>query len=112
MKPAFDPSMWGPGMWFVLHLSAVRYPERPTAADKKNYAAFVRSLQYVLPCDGCCKGFQKILEITNFGAAHLANRNALFKWTVDAHNLVNAKVGKRVRDDWQGWMKKYLELAN
>jgi hypothetical protein len=50
--------------------------------------------------------------MTNFGAAHLANRNALFKWTVDARNMVNAKVGKRVRDDWQAWMKKYMELAN
>jgi hypothetical protein len=96
----------------MLHLAALRYPERPTSEDKKRYSAFITNLQYVLPCDGCCKGFQQILKDTNFGATTLANRNTLFKWTVDAHNMVNAKTGKRVRDDWKAWMKKYMELAN
>lgn len=111
MKPGFDPSMWGPGVWFMIHLAALRYPEKPTLTDKKHYTAFITSLQYVLPCDGCCAGFKQILKDTKFGPATLANRNALFKWSVDAHNMVNAKTGKRVRDDWRAWMKKYMELS-
>jgi hypothetical protein len=70
-----------------------------------------RSLRFVLPCDGCCKGFEKILEITKFGAKDLTNRNTLFAWTVKAHALVNAKTGKAPRDDPEFWMKQYLALA-
>lgn len=110
-KPGFDPKMWGPGVWFMLHLAALRYPDAPTTEDKKRFGAFVRSLQYVLPCDGCCLGFQQILRTTNFGPTVLTNRDSLFKWTVDAHNMVNAKTGKPVREDWKVWMKKYMALS-
>jgi hypothetical protein len=110
-KLNFDPKLWGPSLWFSIHLISLRYPMKPTAADKKNYGDYFRTLRFVLPCDGCCKGFEKILEITKFGAKDLANRNTLFAWTVKAHALVNAKTGKAPRDDPEFWMKQYLALA-
>jgi len=83
----------------------------PTADDKTHFADFYKNLQYTLPCDGCCKGFKKVLEITKFGAKDLKNRDALFAWTVKAHALVNAKLGKTPRDDPEFWKKQYLALA-
>ncbi len=109
--PAFPPSTWGPSAWLLIHLTALRYPERPTTDDKKRFSAFIKSLQYVLPCEGCCKGFQKIIEATQFGPATLRDRDALFEWTVIAHNMVNQKLGKPVRTDWRAWKSQYMALA-
>ncbi len=107
----FDPKQWGPSFWFCIHILALRYPTNPTPADKKNYSTFFKSLRFVLPCDGCCKGFERILEMTKFGAKDLANRDTLFAWTVKAHALVNAKTGKIPRDDPAFWREKYMKLA-
>ena len=107
----FDPKLWGPSAWFFIHTLSLRYPMNPTAADKKHYGTFFKSLQFVLPCDGCCKGFERVLEISKFGSKDLANRDTLFAWTVKAHALVNAKTGKPPRDDPDFWKAKYLALA-
>lgn len=110
-KSNFDPKMWGSGTWFLLHLAAVRYPANPTAEDKKNFSTFIKSLQFVLPCDGCCKGFKTILEMTKFGPKDLKNRDTLFAWTVLAHSLVNQKTGKPARNEPDYWFKQYSKLA-
>ncbi|AAC96832.1 FAD-linked sulfhydryl oxidase [Paramecium bursaria Chlorella virus AN69C] len=110
--PNFDPNIWGPSVWLMIHLSALRYPKNPTAVDKKNFAAFYRSFPFILPCTGCCKGFTKILEMTKFGAKDLQSRDTLFAWTVKAHSLVNIKTGKPPRDEPEYWKKQYLALAN
>ena len=111
--PNFNPNVWGPSFWFAaIHLPALRFPINPTAADKKRFEAYYNSLPYVIPCDGCCKGFTKILEITKFGTKDLKNRDTLFAWTVKAHSLVNIKTGKPPRDEPEFWKKKYLMLAN
>ena len=107
----FDPKLWGPGFWFALHLSALRFPVNPTTADKKNYSDFIKSMQYVLPCEGCCKGFKAILEMTKFGVKDLKTRDALFAWTVLAHSLVNSKTGKPARNEPDFWKKQYMKLA-
>lgn len=110
-KPNFDPGMWGPASWLMIHLAALRYPDDPTPEDKKRFYTFFRNLQYILPCDGCCKGFHAILESTRFGAKDLRDRDALFAWTVAAHDMVNAKTGKATGVPWKLWKQRYLQLA-
>lgn len=108
----YDPTVWGPHMWFMFHLVAATYPEAPTAADKANYKAFYASLANVLPCPGCRTGYKIIItsEATQLSARVFASRPALFKWTVDVHNRVNAKLGKPIHDDWQAWYREYDKL--
>lgn len=110
-SPNFDPTLWGPGFWFSLHLAALRFPVNPTAEDKKHFGDFVRTIQYILPCAGCCKGFKAILEMTKFGAKDLKTRDTLFAWTVLAHSLVNRKTGKPEKNDPIMWKTKYMALA-
>ena len=83
----------------------------PTPTDKKNYNNFIKSMQFVLPCEGCCKGFKAILEMTKFGAKDLKTRDTLFAWTVLAHSLVNQKTGKAARNDPEFWKGQYMKLA-
>lgn len=101
-------------MWFMVHLVAATYPLHPTEADAANYAAFFRSLEHVLPCEGCRKGYSIILGTapTRLTPRVFASREALFKWTVDVHNRVNAKVGKPIHADWAAWYREYDRLRN
>lgn len=108
----YSPAVWGPHMWFMFHLIAATYPEAPTATDKAKYAAFYKSLQDVLPCPGCRQGYRTIIttEPSKLGARTFGSRDSLFKWTVDVHNRVNAKLGKPVHADWQAWYREYDKL--
>ena len=108
----FAPTVWGPHMWFMFHLIAATYPDAPSATDKAKYAAFYKSLQDVLPCPGCQQGYRTIIgsEPTKLSTRTFATRDSLFKWTVDVHNRVNAKLGKPIHADWQAWYREYDKL--
>lgn len=110
----FSPDLWGPSMWFMMHLIAATFPDRPTAADKANFAAFYRSLQNVLPCPGCAAGYRTIIttEPTKLSPRVFGSREALFKWTVDVHNRVNAKLRKPVHSNWRAWYSQYDRLRS
>lgn len=108
----FSPEVWGPSMWFMVHLVAATFPEKPTPADRAQYAAFFHSLQHVLPCYGCRKGYETIIntEPTKLTTRTFASRQALFKWTVDVHNRVSAKLGKPIQSDWLAWYREYNKM--
>lgn len=99
-------------MWFMMHLVAATYPDKPAATDKAHFAAFYKSLQHVLPCEGCRKGYRTIIatEPTKLSPRVFASRSSLFKWTVDVHNRVNAKLDKPVHTEWRAWYKEYDKL--
>jgi hypothetical protein len=109
--PNFDPMMFGAALWLCLHCAALRYPDKPTAMDKKHFCDFYKSVQYIIPCDGCQIGYQKMLNITKFGAKDLKSRETLFAWTVKIHNMVNQRIGKPIKGDADYWMPKYMALA-
>ena len=112
MSSGFPPDVWGPSMWFMFLVIAATYPVRPTPDTSRRFQAFYKSLEHVLPCEGCRRGYASLLrsEPTRLTEARLASRNALFKWTVDVHNRVNAKVGKPVQSDWRMWLREYDKL--
>lgn len=108
----FSPDLWGPSMWFMMHLVAATYPDAPTSADKANYMAFYKSLQHILPCMGCRMGYQGYIvsEPTKLTLRTMGSRESLFKWTVDVHNRVNAKLHKPVQTDYAAWYAEYDKL--
>jgi hypothetical protein len=94
-----------------MHTAALTYPDDPDEDDKRRFFAFYRSLAHVLPCGGCRTGYAYLLAGPHpLTADVLAGRDALFKWTVDVHNAVNAKVGKPVRPDASAWFRHYDAL--
>lgn len=105
----FSPELWGPSMWFMVHLVAATYPVAPTATDKAQAMAFYKSLQWLLPCMGCRLGYRAIVgsDPTKLTSRVFASRQSLFKWTVDVHNRVNAKLKKPQNSDWQAWYREY-----
>ena len=87
------PSVWGPFFWHTMHIIAIGYPIKPTYGDKHAAKEFFESLQFLIPCQLCrehYKTYLKSMPVT----PHLDRREDLFRWTINLHNEVNAKLEK------------------
>ena len=102
------PSVWGPPVWFTIHMVALMYPVRPTPAQRRETLDFFRGLQKVLPCDYCKKHFAK--ELSTIDRAVFASRDALFAWTVAFHDKVSARTKstqpRQSVDYWRAYYKR------
>ena len=74
-----DPKIWGSHVWATIHVLALN--------ESKNFAAFLDSLEHLLPCKKCRMHFQE------YKSKNPLLGNA-FEWTVRFHNAVNQKLGK------------------
>lgn len=89
---ASGPSCWGPLQWMTLHQIARGYPrENPTEEQKKAARDYVMSLIWLLPCSICGQHWKEIAP-----TVRVDNRNEFLKWTIDVHNAVNARNGRKV----------------
>ena len=90
----FLTTVWGPPMWHYLHTMSFNYPVHPTAADKRNYRAFILGLQHVLPCKYCRINLKTNFKNHPLRACHLANRDAFSRYVYELHEIVNKLLGK------------------
>lgn len=104
-----EPRVWGKYIWTSIHMIALGYPDKPTQEDKTNYKQFYVNLWKVIPCYKCSINYQKHLKQLPIDE-HLNDNMSLFKWTVDFHNIVNKKVGKR---EWtfEEALEKFRKIA-
>ncbi|GAX84759.1 hypothetical protein CEUSTIGMA_g12181.t1 [Chlamydomonas eustigma] len=70
----------------------------PSADTVAVYRAFFNGIARVLPCEACATSFQRYTDrpevASSLDAALKLGRDALFEWTVRAHDDVNAQLGK------------------
>jgi len=85
--------LWGHHYWFVIHVTATKYPDNPSHEDKHAYREFYGNLWRFLPCKMCANHYQEHWHEMPIDP-HLASRAALFEWTVKLHNAVNLSLGK------------------
>ena len=90
----FLTTVWGPPMWHYLHTMSFNYPVHPTPADKRNYRAFMLSLQHVLPCKYCRINLQTNYKNHPLRPCHLVSREAFSRYVYDLHEIVNKLLGK------------------
>jgi hypothetical protein len=90
----FLTTVWGPPMWHFLHTMSFNYPVNPTQEDKRNYRAFILSLQHVLPCKYCRVNLKTNFKNHPLRACHLASREGFSKYVYDLHEIVNKLLGK------------------
>jgi hypothetical protein len=94
------PSIWGPHLWFMMHVISFEYPLNPTEYDKRIYHDFYTTLKEVIPCDLCKKHYRDF--ITKYPLTpHLDTRDTLVKWVISIHNFVNSSLGKPTLTDAQ-----------
>ena len=87
-----EPKIWGEHAWIFLHTITLNYPEEPTFSDKYNYKILFESLKDTLPCPTCREHYKENITLYPID---LSSREALVKWLIKIHNLVNEKNGKR-----------------
>lgn len=90
-----DPKIWGPFLWYILHIMSFNYPVNPSYADKRIYHDFYVNLKELIPCANCRKHYQQHLH-TNPITPALDTRADLVKWVIDLHNLVNISIARPV----------------
>ena len=90
------PTVFGPPTWAYLHISTVHLPTDLNPAIATQVRNTLLAIPVMVPCEACS------LHSGNFMAANRARLQAIktgpefFNFTVDMHNFVNEKLGKKV----------------
>jgi len=89
-------SIWGPPLWFSLHIMSFNYPVNPTEEQIESYRKYFDSLRGVLPCKYCRENYSKNLELDEFKLSDsvLENRESFSRWLYNLHNKINRDLGK------------------
>ena len=93
--PGMTLDKWGPAAWNVLHVACHSFPEEPTHEEREALRQFLWLFARLLPCCRCRAHFLDLLESTLTSEA-LRNRSSMVRFMNDAHNEVNARLGKPV----------------
>lgn len=90
------PSEWGPIAWHAFHEYALKYPDTPSALDKKRARSWYRAFSKRLPCSNCSQKYYHLLRNRDFALTdrHLGSRIELYLWSVTFHNAINMLLGK------------------
>jgi hypothetical protein len=89
------PELWGPFVWYVLHIISFNYPINPSQFEKTAYREFYMNVKNVLPCESCRRHYSTYLSIYPI-SPHMDSRATLIKWVIQVHNFVNKQLGKRL----------------
>ena len=89
------PDVWGPPLWYTLHVKTFEYSIYPTEKDKKNAIEYFKNVDTLLPC-AICKQHYKEYLIRRPVEYHVDTRNELVFWLVDLHNEINAQNSKQI----------------
>ena len=90
------PDVWGPHGWKFIHYVTLGYPENPSQFQKERYKTFLLLLQDVLPCSLCANHYKETIKNNPLTDDILNSRNALIKWGINIHNIVNERNNKPV----------------
>jgi hypothetical protein len=107
--------IWGPIFWKFLHEISFQFPQNPTDQEKKSHENFLLNLKYFIPCYTCKNDFQKYISQN---PPILNSKKNFVKWTVDLHNHVNKKLGKReysyeeVEEEWNANTEHCISCLN
>lgn len=88
-----DPKVWGPSLWYILHIISFNYPINPSYAQKRIYHDFYINLKELIPCENCQKHYRQHLHSNPITPA-LDSRADLVKWVITLHNQVNISLAK------------------
>jgi len=88
-------SVWGPSMWFNLHIISFNYPVQPTKEQQKDYFNFFKNLGKILPCSYCRINYKKNIKKVKLSMATMKNRKTLSMWLYKLHNEINRMLNKK-----------------
>jgi hypothetical protein len=85
------PLCWGPVQWMALHQLMRGFPVAPSEDRRRGLAQYVTAMADVIPCPSCSEHWRALAR-----TVRTDNRLEALKWSIDAHNTVNKRLGKPV----------------
>lgn len=87
-----DPEIWGPGVWFNIHLFAAKAND---TESKEFFITFINITVENLPCLQCRKHASQYLKHNPLiGFLTDSDSDGLFRWSWIFHNVVNTRLRK------------------
>lgn len=90
-----DVEQLGRSSWTLLHSIGAKYPINPSAEQQNDITNFLQLFGKLYPCWFCAKDFNQYLSENK---PKVKTQEDLNRWLCDAHNEVNAKLGKPTFD--------------
>jgi hypothetical protein len=90
--------------WHLLHTMSVKFPKTPTYQQQKEFTQFLQLFAKFYPCGECAAHFQSLLSLH---PPRVSDRQDVIQWTCEAHNIVNERLGKPIKNctlveqEWQ-----------
>ncbi len=85
----------GRGTWSLLHIMASAYPPNPTPQTIQEHKLFFQLLPRIYPCPDCRQHMRKMFHEL---PPRLNSQQEFVQWICEAHNRVNARLGKPIFD--------------
>ena len=89
----FNPDVWGPHYWFVLHTIALSYPDNVNSITKRKYYDLINNLSLFIPDANIGNIFNKFLDSYPV-LPYLDSKESFTKWVHFIHNKINIYLGK------------------
>ena len=89
----YNPEVWGPHYWFMLHTITEIYPQHPTTVTKRKFYDFIQNLPLFIPNPDIANNFSHMLDKYPV-TPYLVSRDSFKKWMHFIHNKVNVLIGK------------------
>jgi len=103
----FQTSVFGPNIWFTLHLISFNYPVKPTSSDKQHYRNWLLSWEYILPCIHCRTNFKKNINELKFSNSTMNSRYTFSYFIYKLHNHINKLLGKKIKISYEEVRDRY-----
>ena len=93
--PTSSPAVFGPPTWAYLHISTAHLPEQlnPVVADQVRKTLY--ALPLMVPCEACSLHSGNFMSANKDRLDSLKSGSDFFKFTVDLHNFVNTRLGRK-----------------
>ena len=90
-----DPSIWGPSLWKILHIAAMRSGSRSTIPY---WRSVFEAMTSGLPCPDCSEHYNAWYRSHPLRLGLMPNmfQGAIIRWILAVHNDVNQRTGKAV----------------
>ncbi|KAJ1928088.1 hypothetical protein IWQ60_002346 [Tieghemiomyces parasiticus] len=88
-------ALLGQSTWRLIHTTMARFPLHPTENEKGALNQFIFLLSRLYPCGDCAEHFQQLLHEL---PPRIDTRYEAEQWACEAHNKVNARLGKDILD--------------
>lgn len=91
-----SPTVFGPPTWAYLHISTAHLPENLNPMVATQVRNTLYALPAMVPCEACALHSGNFITSNRSRIENLKTGSDFFKITVDLHNFVNQRLGKKL----------------